>query len=319
MKVGTKQTGFTIVELLIVVVVIAILAAITIVAYNGITNQAKSSALKSTASQAAKKVALAAVNDSDQYPADKAAFQTATGLNDTSNETYDYIVSDARKNYCVSVTNAKGDSSSSVSNGSGSVVGRCVQNLVLNPSAEGNINGLSASGGVGGVITSGANSTAAFSGSSLYRVVWTTPPTSNSSSWVASSSATGLNAGGKAYIASGYVRASWSGSTFGLNLVGRTGGGGVTSETYGTSVTLSPGVWTRLSVTWTAPANTDYFEVRLRQVGGSLPAAGSTMDGDAFMLNEGGSLYSYGGPETPNWAIKAASGNSVSFGPAPSQ
>lgn len=36
--------GFTIVELLIVVVVIAILAAITIVAYNGITNQAKASA-----------------------------------------------------------------------------------------------------------------------------------------------------------------------------------------------------------------------------------------------------------------------------------
>ncbi len=35
------QHGFTIVELLIVVVVIAILAAITIVAYNGITNRAK--------------------------------------------------------------------------------------------------------------------------------------------------------------------------------------------------------------------------------------------------------------------------------------
>lgn len=36
--------GFTIVELLIVVVVIAVLAAITVVAYNGITNQAKASA-----------------------------------------------------------------------------------------------------------------------------------------------------------------------------------------------------------------------------------------------------------------------------------
>jgi type IV pilus assembly protein PilA len=40
----SKQTGFTIVELLIVVVVIAILAAITIVSFNGIqarANQAK--------------------------------------------------------------------------------------------------------------------------------------------------------------------------------------------------------------------------------------------------------------------------------------
>lgn len=38
-----KQTGFTIVELLIVVVVIAILAAITIVAYNGIQTRAQQS------------------------------------------------------------------------------------------------------------------------------------------------------------------------------------------------------------------------------------------------------------------------------------
>jgi general secretion pathway protein G len=36
-----KQTGFTIVELLIVIVVIGILAAITIVAYNGIQNRAR--------------------------------------------------------------------------------------------------------------------------------------------------------------------------------------------------------------------------------------------------------------------------------------
>ena len=39
--------GFTIVEVLIVVVVIAILAAVTVVAYNGITASAKESALRS--------------------------------------------------------------------------------------------------------------------------------------------------------------------------------------------------------------------------------------------------------------------------------
>ena len=38
-----RNRGFTIVELLIVVVVIAILAAITIVAYNGVTSRAKDS------------------------------------------------------------------------------------------------------------------------------------------------------------------------------------------------------------------------------------------------------------------------------------
>lgn len=50
--------GFTIVELLIVVVVIAILAAITIVSYNGITNQAHDTAVKSDLAALRKKVDL---------------------------------------------------------------------------------------------------------------------------------------------------------------------------------------------------------------------------------------------------------------------
>ena len=45
----TKSRGFTIVELLIVIVIIAILAAITIVAYTGITKKANSSAAAANA------------------------------------------------------------------------------------------------------------------------------------------------------------------------------------------------------------------------------------------------------------------------------
>ena len=44
---GRIQTGFTIVELLIVIVVIAILAAISIVAYNGIQERAKGATIAS--------------------------------------------------------------------------------------------------------------------------------------------------------------------------------------------------------------------------------------------------------------------------------
>lgn len=50
-----KQKGFTIVELLIVIVVIGILAAITVVAYNGISNRSKTAAAQSAASSVAKK------------------------------------------------------------------------------------------------------------------------------------------------------------------------------------------------------------------------------------------------------------------------
>lgn len=52
------REGFTIVELLIVVVVIAILAAITIVSYNGITNQAHNVSVQADLKQIAQQVEL---------------------------------------------------------------------------------------------------------------------------------------------------------------------------------------------------------------------------------------------------------------------
>jgi prepilin-type N-terminal cleavage/methylation domain-containing protein len=62
-----KQSGFTIVELLIVIVVIGILAAITIVAYNGIQARANNAARISEAQQLAKVLSIYRTNN-DQYP-----------------------------------------------------------------------------------------------------------------------------------------------------------------------------------------------------------------------------------------------------------
>ncbi len=66
-----RKQGFTIVELLIVVVVIAILAAITIVSYNGIQKQATDTAVKAELENLAKQYGMFhAVNS--RYPASAA-------------------------------------------------------------------------------------------------------------------------------------------------------------------------------------------------------------------------------------------------------
>lgn len=71
------ERGFTIVELLIVIVVIAILAAIVIVAYTGVTNNARNSNYKANASSI-QKVAEAINADNGSYPATVAAFTTGS-------------------------------------------------------------------------------------------------------------------------------------------------------------------------------------------------------------------------------------------------
>jgi len=64
-----KQTGFTIVELLVVIVVIGILAAITIVAYNGVTARANTAASQTAASNFAKKAEVyQADGGQNRYP-----------------------------------------------------------------------------------------------------------------------------------------------------------------------------------------------------------------------------------------------------------
>lgn len=64
MKVWAKQKGFTIVELLIVIVVIGILAAITIVAYNGIQSRANVQRANTDLNSLVKAIHLARVNQS---------------------------------------------------------------------------------------------------------------------------------------------------------------------------------------------------------------------------------------------------------------
>jgi prepilin-type N-terminal cleavage/methylation domain-containing protein len=99
-----NNSGFTIVELLIVIVVIGVLAAITIVAYNGITNRANANASLSAATGATKKASaynaeigswptapsqLTGAASTTSYQLTGVTFATATST--TSNNTLTFI------------------------------------------------------------------------------------------------------------------------------------------------------------------------------------------------------------------------------------
>jgi len=94
--------GFTIVELLIVIVVIGILAAITVVAYTGINRQAASSASQSSANQASKKLLTYALEHGEDYPATLAE----AGIASSSSTTFQYSVNNSStpKTFCVTAT-----------------------------------------------------------------------------------------------------------------------------------------------------------------------------------------------------------------------
>ena len=102
-----RPRGFTIVELLIVIVVIAVLAAVTVVAFNGINARANSSALQADLRGIYAKIALAQADNGTAPLATNAAL-TAVGFDvDTSQYGQGYYNGTAYYNllYCRSTDN----------------------------------------------------------------------------------------------------------------------------------------------------------------------------------------------------------------------
>jgi len=92
------RAGFTIVELLIVIVVIGILAAITIVAFNGVQNKAKTSVVQNDIAQSIRKLESLKVTDaSEKYP----ATQADAGLSVSGGVTLNYYYDSASNRYCI--------------------------------------------------------------------------------------------------------------------------------------------------------------------------------------------------------------------------
>jgi prepilin-type N-terminal cleavage/methylation domain-containing protein len=104
-----KQTGFTIVELLVVIVVIGILAAISVISYRGVTKRATVSVIKSELVQSAKKIELYKI-ENGIYPSNincVSLEQTSICIETSGSIEAEYLTSDDKKFYALKLT--KGD------------------------------------------------------------------------------------------------------------------------------------------------------------------------------------------------------------------
>jgi prepilin-type N-terminal cleavage/methylation domain-containing protein len=316
-----KQKGFTIVELLIVIVVIGILAAITIVAYNGIQDRARASSVSSALSQAAKKLAVYQVDNPDLYPTDKAALD-ALGIKDTNDVTYQYTRTSGTPNtYCLTATNGTTSykiSSSANAPSAGGCAGHGVggqapiRNLAINPSAATGVNYWS---------TNTANSSTSRdaaetrTGSLTTGSIRTTVAVAGSAStqlWDGTTTPLVPVTPGDTITISAWVKASVAGRT--LNITDRWRNNALTEPVpanVGPNITTST-TWTRVNFTTTVPAGANYSHISFYFNG----QVGDSWWLDDVMVTKDGNVYNYADGASPNWVWDGTTSLSTSTGPA---
>lgn len=303
------KQGFTIVELLIVVVVIAILATITIVAYNGIKDRAAASALQSSATQAGKKALSYAPLNTDQYPTESNYAADLGVPSSTPQATYDYYTSDDRKAFCISVTDTtkRPETAYSFTQKGQVVQGRCIKNLATNPSFE----PLGAMGwSVSNQCAAQTVDTAIFyTGNASYRC------TASAANSIVYFSGTGAAiTPGQSYTTSAYVRSSQSRSVEAYISAKDATSGNELNRVNSNYTNITANSWSRVSASGTMPANTALMGI---QVNFRSAPQNEQAWIDGAMYTAGTVLYAYSDPTTnANWSWVSTPGTSTSFGPS---
>ncbi len=305
MNVGRNKQGFTIVELLIVVVVIAILAAITIIAYSGIRDRTLASAAQSNVSQTGKKVQTYMTLHGDLAPTE-ATYSTELALpNSTPSTTYDYFVSDSQKSFCISITDTTKQPELAyafTNSGGGVVQGRCVRNLVTNPSFETLSSGLPVGVTASSRATAVTSSTGVLSGT---RSVAVTPIYASSNDTFVDMANWGIQPN-TSYTVGMQVtvqQALPTNTRFRFNV------GGIDSQSGGFMGVGTHQINWQYNVTAAAPLSFLRFMPGGKQ-------GDPTVYIDNFMVTTTSSGYRYGDGDSANWSWGGAAHASTSFGPA---
>lgn len=126
------RRGFTVVELLIVIVVIGILATLTIIAYGGVQDNSRTAVLKSDLEQSARKLEEYRLKNQETLPNSLAAAQAA-GIKASPNTSQAYYYEGNSMTYCLESRSTQNSSLvQSISSRTNSVVNAaCTENALV--------------------------------------------------------------------------------------------------------------------------------------------------------------------------------------------
>lgn len=311
--------AFTIVELLVIIVVIVILAAITIVSYTAVTDNAKKQTVKTDALSVAAELSKYKA-ENGVYP-DQAGFDALTKPSVESSFQYTY---DATNNtYCLT-SSVDGASVYVKSGNSLAKEGGCeghgingapaVTNYAFNPGAEVNAGWFSNNGAT---YTRDVDTAVKRTGAQSIRM----QPVSASTTLLTMYGLGGNSGNGNVvpapgagtYTQSAYFRANVA-HTGRLTVSWRVGGTWSTAISSDTIAGTS-GQWTRVTQQFTLPDNVEFVRAGAYVVASASQPAGTPAWIDDFMFVRGTKMPNYADGSKANWLWDGTPNNSISHGP----
>lgn len=312
--------AFTIVELLVIIVVIVILAAITIVSYTAVTDNAKKQTVKTDAVSIAAELTKYKT-DNGVYP-DQAAFDA---MNKPSVESsFQYTYNSANNTYCLT-SSVDGASVYITSGNSLAKEGGCeghgingdpaVTNFAYNPGAEANTGWFSNNGAT---YTRTVDTAVKRTGAQSMRM----QPVSAGTTLLTMYALGGNSGNGNVvpapsagtYTQSAYFRANVA-HTGRITVSWRVAGVWSTAESSDT-ITGTSGQWTRVTQTFTLPDNVEFVRSGAYVVASASQPANTPAWIDDFMFVRGTNMPGYADGSKAGWLWSGTPNDSTSYGPS---